>query len=88
MSTTEMRSEVAGWLENLDDEFLSAVHTIVGNYLRKDVDKKGAFIGYETDGTAVYAGTAQDQFTEDLSNPEDFITIEDFEQGQEIQAAT
>lgn len=48
MSTVEMRSEVAGWLEELDETFLAAVHAMVGTYVKKKAD---AIIGYEIDGS-------------------------------------
>jgi hypothetical protein len=35
MSTTDMRSEVATWLNDLDDNFLAAVHAMVGTYVAK-----------------------------------------------------
>jgi hypothetical protein len=35
MSTTDMRSEVATWLNDLDDNFLAAVHAMVGTYASK-----------------------------------------------------
>jgi len=35
MSTTDMRSEVATWLNELDDNFLAAVHAMVGTYRAK-----------------------------------------------------
>ena len=35
MSTTDMRSEVANWLNDLDDNFLAAVHAMVGTYVAK-----------------------------------------------------
>lgn len=57
MSTLDMRGEVADWLTDLDDEFLAAVHTIVGNYVNERRRKKAfrgeAVVGYEPDGTAI-----------------------------------
>jgi hypothetical protein len=35
MSTTDMRNEVAIWLNDLDDNFLAAVHAMVGTYASK-----------------------------------------------------
>ena len=44
MSTVEMRSEVASWLEELDDNFLAAVHAMVGTYVKKQ--EEDPIIGY------------------------------------------
>lgn len=70
-----MRTEITSWLEELDDNFLAAVHAMVGTYVKKQADP---IIGYEADGTAVKASIAKAQFAEDLSKPEEFITVEDF----------
>ena len=48
-----MRHEVTTWLETLDEDFLSAVHAMVGTYVSKR--KKSPVLGYEADGTAVTA---------------------------------
>jgi hypothetical protein len=44
-----MRSEVANWLENLDDDFLAVVHAMVGTYVTKR--QENAVFGYDADGT-------------------------------------
>lgn len=43
MSTVDMRKEVATWLEELDDNFLAAVHAMVGTYVKKQDD---SIVGY------------------------------------------
>lgn len=35
-----MRTEVATWLENLDDNFLAAVHAMVGTYVKQQEEKQ------------------------------------------------
>jgi ClpP class serine protease len=67
MSTTDMRSEVATWLNELDDNFLAAVHAMVGTYRAKQEAKveevEDEVIGYRV-GTnePLLASEADDVF--------------------------
>ena len=77
MTTIEMRSEVAGWLEDLDEDFLSAVHTIVGNYVSKQ-KATDAIIGYDLQGTPKYAEATMDEYERRIerANQGEYVTIE------------
>ena len=35
-----MRTEVADWLENLDDNFVAVVHAMVGTYVKQQGEKQ------------------------------------------------
>lgn len=55
MSTVDMRNEVAGWLESLDDDFMAVVHAMVGTRVRQQQVETEPIVGYELDGTPVTA---------------------------------
>ena len=77
MSTVEIRAEINRYLELVEDEsFLKVVHSMLNTYVREQEDP---IVGYEADGTPVRASVAKKQFAEDLSKPEDFMSLEDFE---------
>lgn len=84
MSTVEMRSEVASWLEELDDNFLAAVHAMVGTYVKKQ--KEDPIIGYDTgDGSPVTASAFLKEAEESLAAVDkgEYITIEELEKESE-----
>lgn len=79
MSTVDMRKEVATWLEELDDNFLAAVHAMVGTYVKKQ--EKDPVFGYDADDQPILASEAKAKYQAELQKVEegDFMTIEDFE---------
>ncbi len=74
MSTVEIRAELHQLIDQVDERFLKAMHLMVSTY-----QQENPVIGYEVDGTPVYAKEARKQFDEDLKNREAFISLEDFE---------
>jgi hypothetical protein len=77
MSAVEIRAEIQSYLEQVKDEsFLKVVHSMLGTYVQELED---SIIGYEADGSPVTASVAKAQFAEDLSKPEEFMSVEDFE---------
>jgi uncharacterized protein (UPF0297 family) len=80
MSTTDMRSEVATWLNDLDDNFLAAVHAMVGTYVAKqEVDP---IIGYTVSGEPKYASKMKETYDAEVRAAEEegtFITLEELE---------
>ena len=85
MSTIEMRSEVAGWLEELDGDFLPAVHTIVGNYVSKQKEAD-AVIGYDMYGQPKYASKMKALYDAEVRatlEDDDYMTIDEFEKESE-----
>jgi hypothetical protein len=82
MSTTDMRSEVATWLNDLDDNFLAAVHAMVGTYVGKQ-EKADPIIGYTLEGQPKYASKMKAIYDEEVRAAEEegaFITLEELEE--------
>ena len=79
MSTVDMRSEVATWLNELDDNFLAAVHAMVGTYVTKQ--KEDSIIGYDADGTPLQAEEMKKAYAAEVEGVKrgEYMTIEDFE---------
>ena len=82
MSAIEMRNDILKWTEQVDDTFLSAVHAMMGTYVKQQEDP---ILGYEADGTAVTASAFLEQAEEDLAAVErgEFTTIEELEKESE-----
>ena len=77
MSAVEIKAEINAYIEQVKDErFLKVVHSMLDTYTKEQHDP---IIGYEADGTPVYASIARKQFDEDLKNREGFMSLEDFE---------
>ena len=74
-----MRTEVATWLEELDDNFLTAVHAMVGTYVSKQ--QKGPIFGYDADGKPLYVEEMKRIYAAEVAGVkrEEYLTIEDFE---------
>jgi hypothetical protein len=80
MSTVEMRTEVTDWLEELDENFLAAVHAMVGTYVNKQ--KEDPIIGYTLEGEPKYASQMKAIYTEEIRAAKEdgqFMTIEELE---------
>lgn len=85
MTTEEMRQHCHEMIDQIEDErFLNVLLDLMKSIERNFGDP---VIGYEADGTAVRASVAKAQFAEDLSKPEEFMTVEDFERELETEAA-
>ncbi len=79
MSTVEIRAELHQLIDQVDERFLKAMHLMVSAY-----QSENPIIGYEIDGTPVYAKEARKQFDEDLKDRESFMSLEDFK--KELEA--
>ena len=81
MSTVEMRNEVAGWLENLDDNFLAAVHAMVGTYLTKqrdaETEERDEIIGYQVGTNEPVLASEADEVFEGI--------VEDVKRGNYVE---
>lgn len=66
MSLVEVRQEIVDKLEELDENMLMAIHTIVHNSASKQEDE---VVGYEVDGTPIYV----DEFLEDATKQLDEV---------------
>jgi hypothetical protein len=84
MTITEQRSHAVELLDKVDDDFLAAVYAMLETYVRL---KEDPIVGYEADGTAVRASVALEQFEEDLSKPEEFVSLEDFKEQLNTRSA-
>lgn len=80
-----MRAEVATWLNDLDDNFLAAVHAMVGTYRAKQ-EKVDPIIGYTLEGKPKYASKMKAIYDEEVRAAEEdgaFITLEELEEESE-----
>lgn len=78
-----METEVTGWLKELDEDFLAAVHAMIGTYVKKKVDP---VIGYDTgDGSPITASAFLKEAEESLAAVDrgEYITIEELEKESE-----
>ena len=76
-----MRAEVATWLNDLDENFLAAVHAMVGTYVAKQ--EEDPIIGYTLDGEPKYASKMKALYDEEVRAAEEdgtFITLEELEE--------
>lgn len=74
MSAIEIRADLIQRIGKMDERFLKAVHLMVSSYQEED-----PIVGYDIDGTPIYASVAKIQFAEDLSKQDEFMSLEDFE---------
>ena len=86
MDVEALRAKLIARIEQIEDvRFLQVLLATREAYEKEFGDP---IIGYEADGTAVRASVAREQFAEDLSKPEEFMTVEDFEKElDQIEAA-
>lgn len=59
MSAATMRTDIKTWAEELDDDFISVVHAMMGTYAKQR--EENPVVGYEADGTEVRAKTLANQ---------------------------
>jgi hypothetical protein len=85
MTTDELRQQCHDMIDRIEDERLLNVLLDLMNSLERNFGDP--IIGYEANGEAVRASVAKAQFAEDLSKPEEFMTIEDFEKELETSEA-
>jgi|AntRauTorckE5430_2_1112549.scaffolds.fasta_scaffold04621_1 hypothetical protein len=85
MTTEELRQHCHEVVDRIEDErMLNVLLDLVDSLERHFGDP---IVGYETDGKAIRASVAKAQFAEDLSKPEEFISIDDFERELETSQA-
>jgi|GEM_PF-2081646 len=76
MTTEDLRQHCHETIDRIEDERMLKVLLDLVNSLERHFGDP--VIGYEADGTAVKASVAKAQFAEDLSKPEEFMSIDDF----------
>lgn len=76
MSNTEIKTQIAHYLEELDDSFLKAVHSMLKTYVK---EQQETIIGYDIDGKPVTANEVRKQYAKDIEKVKEgkFSTIED-----------
>ena len=73
MSAIEIKNQIHQYLEEVDDSFLKAIHSMLDTYVK---GKKDTVIGYDVKGEPILASQAQKQYEKDLKAVEKgaFIT--------------
>lgn len=71
-----MRSEVSDWLKDLDNEFLAAVHTIIGNYVAKQ-RRSDPIMGFDLQGNPKYAEATMNEYEQRVERTKqgEYVTI-------------
>ncbi|MBE2207222.1 MAG: hypothetical protein IAE84_06535 [Saprospiraceae bacterium] len=81
MSTIELRTQLHHLIDQLDDRFLKAVHSMVSVYQKEDSAlDDDPVLGYETDGTPVTASVFIEQAQKALSEAKEGkgLSVEEF----------
>lgn len=81
MSTIELRTQLHHLIDQLDDRFLKAVHSMVSVYQNEDsASDDDPVLGYETDGTPVTVSVFIEQAQKALSEAKEgkSLSIEEF----------
>lgn len=75
MSLVEVRQEIVDKLEELDENMLMAIHTIV----HRSTNKQEEVVGYEVDGTPIHVNDFLEDATEQLDEVRkgNYTTLED-----------
>lgn len=76
MNAIELKNQIHQYLDQVDDSFLKAIHSMLDTYVK---GKKETIIGYDTHGKPVLVSQAKKQYEKDLKAVEKgaFITAKD-----------
>jgi len=76
MSVIEIKNQIHQYLDEVDDSFLKAIHSMLDTYVK---GQKDAIIGYDVAGKPLYASQAKKQYENDLKAVEkgEFMTAKD-----------
>lgn len=77
MSTAEMKTEIHTLLEQVEDSYVEAIHTLLNAHVGKQDDP---IISYDIDGNPQYASQMKEIFLEQLEEVKkgNFVTHEEF----------
>lgn len=80
MSVAEMRTDIKTWAEEMDENFISVVHAMMGTYAKQQ--EENPVVGYETDGTEVRAKTLAEQVLRerDRAKKGEYISAQELDQ--------
>lgn len=75
MTNVQLKKAVHHYVDNLDDNFLQVVHSM----LETHAQQTDPIIGYDTDGTPLRASEMKTLYEQDMKDMEngDFITLEE-----------
>jgi len=76
MGTTELKTQINQYLEQVDENLLRAIHAMLYTYVQ---EHKEPIIGYDIAGKPVKANDAKKQYAKDIAAVEngEFISIDD-----------
>ena len=79
MSTAEMKSEIHTLLEQVEDSYVEAIHTLLNNHVGKQDDP---IISYDIDGNPQYASQMKEIFLEQLEEVKkgNFVTLDELKE--------
>jgi len=63
MSTVEMKAQIHEYLNQVDDDFVEAIHAMLDTYIAK---QKDTILGYDVHGNPKYAAVMKEKYKEDL----------------------
>ena len=63
MSAVELKNQIHQYLNQVDDSFLKAIHSMLDTYVK---GRKDEVIGYDTKGEPILASQAKKQYEKDL----------------------
>ena len=77
MSTAEMKSEIHTLLEQVEDSYVEAIHTLLNNHVGKQDDP---IVSYDIDGNPQYASQMKEIYLNELEKMKNgnFMTHEEF----------
>jgi len=77
MSTTDMKSEIHTLLEQVEDSYVEAIHTLLNTHVGKQEDP---IISYDIDGNPQYASQMKEVYLNELEKIKNgnFMTHEEF----------
>lgn len=81
MINTELRTQIDGYLDQIDDHFLKVVHSMLSTY----IEEQETIIGYKASGEPLLAEEAKGIFRNRLKEMDegDYLTVEELENESE-----
>jgi len=78
MSTTEMKTQIHDYLEQVDDALVQAIHTILNKQITQ---QSNPVLGYSSNGEPIRAEEALERYEKSVKEFEagNFITIEELD---------
>ena len=79
MSTAEMKSEIHTLLEQVEDSYVEAIHTLLNTHVGKQDDP---IISYDLEGNPQYASQMKEIFLKELEEVKkgNFVTLDELKE--------